>query len=36
MKAVIQRVKKASILVESKIISEIGYGLLVLMCRKRR
>ena len=35
MKAVIQRVKKASILVESKLISEIGYGLLVLACIER-
>jgi D-tyrosyl-tRNA(Tyr) deacylase len=35
MKAVIQRVKKASILVKSKIISEIGYGLLVLICVER-
>jgi D-tyrosyl-tRNA(Tyr) deacylase len=35
MKAVIQRVKKASILVESELISEIGYGLLVLACVER-
>jgi len=35
MKAVIQRVKKASILIDSKIISEIGYGLLVLICVER-
>uniref|UniRef100_A0A7V6CEA0 D-aminoacyl-tRNA deacylase n=1 Tax=Thermodesulfobacterium geofontis TaxID=1295609 RepID=A0A7V6CEA0_9BACT len=35
MKVVIQRVKKASILVESKLISEIGYGLLVLACVER-
>ncbi|MGC9109053.1 MAG: D-aminoacyl-tRNA deacylase [Caldimicrobium sp.] len=32
MKAVIQRVKKAKVFIESKVFSEIGRGLLVLVC----
>jgi len=35
MKAVIQRVKRARVFVEGRVISEIGRGLLVLLCVER-
>jgi len=35
MKAVIQRVKRARVFVEGRVVSEIGKGLLVLICAER-